>query len=113
MADAETGSGADQRETEQLRVAFDFQEEIGVGGFEVLEAGVGVGLGFHIEQGGEAEFVDEAFDFAGGHGLAGEVDELDDGAALFEEALRGSGGLGVFQAEDLDVQQSQLEHSVE
>jgi hypothetical protein len=44
----------------------------------------------------------EALDFAGGHELFLQVDELDGGSTFLEEALGGAGGLRVFYSEDLD-----------
>lgn len=101
VADAEFLVTANEREPEEERLPFDFEEQFGVGLLEVFEAGLFKGFAFAIEEGGEGEAVDEAFDFAGGHGFELEVDEVDGDASLLEEAFGGPGGLGAFDSEDL------------
>lgn len=100
-ADADLFVTANEREPEQERLPFDFEEQFGVGLLEVFEAGLFKGFAFAIEEIRKGEAVDETFDLTGGHGFELEVDEVDGDAPLLEEAFGGPGGLGVFDAEDL------------
>ena len=97
MADAEAIRGADQGQVQQLGLALDFGQEVGVGQLEIFDGGI-----FAVDQAGESEAVDESFDFAGGHGFLSQIDELNGGAALLEKAFGGAGSLRIFYAEDLD-----------
>ena len=101
VADADLFVTTNEREPEEERLPFDFGEEFGVGLLEVFEAGFFEGFAFAIEEGGEGEAVEEAFDLAGGHGFELEVDEVEGDVAFLEEAFGGAGGLGVLDSEDL------------
>jgi hypothetical protein len=56
-----------------------------------------------IEQGGQAEALDESLDLAGRKRFLFQIDHVDLHAALFEEALGGAGRLRILQAENLDA----------
>ena len=108
MADADSVGATDQGQAEQCWFPFDFREEFGIRQLHVLEAGVDPFFAFGIDDAGEGEAVGETADFAWGHGLQFQVDEMDSDAAFFEEAFGGAGGLRIFQAEDLNGQQEGL-----
>ena len=82
---------------EELRIALDIGQQFGVGHTEIF-----YGFIFTVDQRGERETVNEAFDFAWGHGFLLQVDELNGRPPFFEESLGGAGGLRILNSEDLD-----------
>ena len=96
------GGGTDQGEQQQLGVAFDSLEEFWVRETEVFETGIHVGGTLPIDQPGQGETVDEAFQLTGRHRFLLQIDQMQSDAALLEEALGGAGGWRILHAEDLN-----------
>jgi hypothetical protein len=108
VTDGELIPAAHERQFQQLWVGFDAGEPAGFANAHVLEPSLNVGFAGVVEERRQAKALDEAADFAGGHGLLFEIDEVDLDAALLEEALGGASGGVVLEAEDLDANRGQF-----
>ena len=73
-SDAEPVGGTDQGQAEQLGVPLDALQQLGVGHFQIPEAGVQVSGALRVDELAQAEPVDEPLDLAGRHGLLIQID---------------------------------------
>jgi hypothetical protein len=83
VADDEAVSGAHERQPEQLGIAFDMRQHVGVGELQVLESGVEVSGPSGIEQSVKTEAFYEPSNLPGCHGPLLQIDEMNGDTALF------------------------------